>query len=420
MRKLLQLVLVLSTSVTVFSQVGIGTTTPDASAMLDVVSPDKGVLIPRMTLAARNAITVGAAQTGLLIYQTNASPGFYYYTGTVWTGFGGGGSGWALTGDAGTNPATNYIGTTDAVDFVVKTNNSEAMRFTADGKIGVANTAPENLVHIGDGTASVLRIQDGNEASGFVLLSDASGNATWTDPATLGSADGDWAFVGTGSLITDPITRSGQVTIGNGGASYSLGATAQLDVANGSGSGTRIGVGSNEYIEDRDNMTAFSHDVVPISTAAGLSLGTNAIRWNAIQTVNGVDATSDLRLKVNLKALPYGLNTLLKLRPVSYNWKKKHMQPEQYANPYKKKEIGFIAQELQKLMPELINSEQWVAKRNKENKLVHVKENTPNLLVSYSDIIPVVVKATQEHQNTIEQIELQTLKIKELIKALKK
>jgi hypothetical protein len=419
MRKLLQLVLVLSTSVTVFGQVGIGTTTPDVSAMLDVVSTDKGILIPRMTQAARNAITVGATQEGLLIYQTDITPGFYYYNGTIWTGFGGGGSGWALTGDAGTNPTTNFIGTTDAVDFVVKTSNSEAMRFTADGKIGVANTAPENLVHIGNGASSgiapVLRIQDGNEANGFILLSDANGNGTWTDPSTLGAGDGDWDFV-SGTLNTDAVIRSGEVTIANSSATDN---SQMIDVDNGVATGTLIGFGSHEYILDGDDKTHFSHDLVPIVNNS-ISLGTSGNRWDEINTVNGNNSLSDLRLKVNVKTLPYGLNTLLKLRPVSYNWKKKYMQPEKYGSPHKKKEIGFIAQELQKLLPEVVNSEQWIAKINKENKLVHVKENTPILAVAYTDIIPVVVKATQEHQNTIEQIELQTLKIKELIKALKK
>ncbi len=59
--------------------------TPDPSAILDVkvTGPTKkGVLIPRMTEAERNAITSPA--TGLLIYQTDNNPGFYFYNGTTW------------------------------------------------------------------------------------------------------------------------------------------------------------------------------------------------------------------------------------------------------------------------------------------------------------------------------------------------
>ena len=61
---------------------GIGTTTPDASSLLEIKSTKKGFLIPRMTQKQRDAIATPA--TGLLIYQTNNTPGFYYYTGTAW------------------------------------------------------------------------------------------------------------------------------------------------------------------------------------------------------------------------------------------------------------------------------------------------------------------------------------------------
>jgi len=62
---------------------GIGTLTPNASSLLDISSTTKGILIPRMTQAQRDAI-VGPA-TGLMIYQTTNTPGFYYYSGTAWT-----------------------------------------------------------------------------------------------------------------------------------------------------------------------------------------------------------------------------------------------------------------------------------------------------------------------------------------------
>ncbi len=72
------------------AQVGIGTTTPDASAVLELNSNDSGLLISRMTESDRDAISAPA--TGLLIYQTDNTPGFYYYDGTVWKSFVGGGS----------------------------------------------------------------------------------------------------------------------------------------------------------------------------------------------------------------------------------------------------------------------------------------------------------------------------------------
>ena len=59
--------------------VGIGTTAPDASAALDIVSSSKGLLLPRV--AAVSAIASPAP--GLLVYQTGGTPGFYYDSGTA-------------------------------------------------------------------------------------------------------------------------------------------------------------------------------------------------------------------------------------------------------------------------------------------------------------------------------------------------
>ena len=62
------------------AQVGIGTSTPDASAALDVSSNAKGLLVPHLTAAQRSGISQPA--TGLLVYQTDDIQGFYYNTGT--------------------------------------------------------------------------------------------------------------------------------------------------------------------------------------------------------------------------------------------------------------------------------------------------------------------------------------------------
>jgi Protein of unknown function (DUF1566) len=79
--KNLLIVFLLVTTVSAHAQVGIGTTTPGASAQLDVVSTTKGFLPPRMDSAQRNAIVSPAA--GLTIYNTTLKS-VQVYNGTAW------------------------------------------------------------------------------------------------------------------------------------------------------------------------------------------------------------------------------------------------------------------------------------------------------------------------------------------------
>ncbi|UOG75704.1 hypothetical protein MTX78_03700 [Hymenobacter tibetensis] len=79
------LLLLLLASTSLRAQVGVGTTTPDAKAALDIQAADKGLLIPRLTAAQRLAIA--SPPQGLMVYQTDgttsggAQTGFWYYAG---------------------------------------------------------------------------------------------------------------------------------------------------------------------------------------------------------------------------------------------------------------------------------------------------------------------------------------------------
>ena len=99
-----------------FSQnnnVGIGTLTPNASALLDVVSTSKGMLVPRMTTLQMNA--VAAPSNGLIIYNTDSSC-FCYYNSSVWKSLCNAGANGATgpTGAAGATGATGVAGVTGA------------------------------------------------------------------------------------------------------------------------------------------------------------------------------------------------------------------------------------------------------------------------------------------------------------------
>ena len=82
-------------------------TAADASAMLDVASTTQGMLVPRMTAAQKTAITSPA--TGLMIFQTDGTAGFYYYTGSAWSAVGGSSLPSGTTGDLLYYNGSNWV-----------------------------------------------------------------------------------------------------------------------------------------------------------------------------------------------------------------------------------------------------------------------------------------------------------------------
>lgn len=107
-------------------------TTGDANALSVSFAPAEGQVLYIVNTDNDTGIFV---PTGALL-PPGATVGALYLAG-AWRPLGGGGgaSGWALTGNSGTDPATNYLGTTDAQDFVIRTDATERMRFSGAGRI---------------------------------------------------------------------------------------------------------------------------------------------------------------------------------------------------------------------------------------------------------------------------------------------
>ncbi len=118
--------------------VGINIAVPDNSALLQMESTTQGFLPPRMTNTQMLAIASPA--TSDLVYNTTYS-NYYYYNGTIWTPLLG--SGWSITGNTGTSPSTNFLGTIDSVDLVQRTNDHERLRVYAGSGVGITNTQDE-------------------------------------------------------------------------------------------------------------------------------------------------------------------------------------------------------------------------------------------------------------------------------------
>jgi len=181
--------------------------TANASALLDAKSTEKGILIPRMTAAQKTAIALPA--TGLLIYQTDATPGLYENNGTPavpnWQLVLASGNAWTVTGNSGTDTAGNFIGTTDNMALRFKINNQHAGLIsssinafglgaakapgTSTGitAMGIAalglNNNKNDLVAIGD---SALY----NNSTGATIIYHSTGNAAFGSKALLKNTTG--------------------------------------------------------------------------------------------------------------------------------------------------------------------------------------------------------------------------------------
>ncbi|MBK6379223.1 MAG: hypothetical protein IPF72_05535 [Chitinophagaceae bacterium] len=174
--------------------VAINTTgaTANASAILDISSNSKGVLIPRMTKGQKNAIAAPAI--GLLVYQALPdSIGFHYYNGTVWVWLqpsSGAGNDWSLTGNAGTDTATNFIGTTDNMPIRFKQGNEWLGQWNKNtgnyfiGEVaGKKVTTATDIIGIGDSVLNSLTTGSRNTAVGSLALTKIT---TVTDNTALG------------------------------------------------------------------------------------------------------------------------------------------------------------------------------------------------------------------------------------------
>ncbi len=181
-------------NLSVYSQtggVGIADGTPvvDASAMLDIQSTTKGILIPRMLEIERAGITTPA--TGLMIYQTDGTPGYYFYDGTAWKSIGAG-----------------VLGINDLTDGKVVNDN-----LFLGGSVGTLLNGGTLNTGIGSHAQNNLTGGDENTAVGYNALytnEDGNGNsafgpyALYTSTGTRNTAIGDRA----GILVTTGINNT--------------------------------------------------------------------------------------------------------------------------------------------------------------------------------------------------------------------
>ncbi|MEO8147882.1 MAG: tail fiber domain-containing protein [Bacteroidia bacterium] len=277
---------------TIAQNVGIGAAsfTPDLQSIFEVQSTSKGILIPRMTDLQRTSIApTPSSDFGLLVYQTNNGfglnnvAGYWYWDGASWVRMGSA-INWNLTGNAGTNAASNFIGTTDATDFVMRTGNVERARISSVGNFGIGTTNPSNTLSVGNGSISKLNI------------SGLDGDVTFTDPA--------------GSVTFPAITASGNpamMYMFNNFSSFSRMVLAHSIFAPGRGLLYDDATDKFQFTPDGGTTTKLS--VSTISTTNIVGIGTNS-PTKMLSVAAGMNVDNNNANAGNLtNSITFGLNS---------------------------------------------------------------------------------------------------------------
>ena len=148
--------------------------------------------------------------------------------------------------------------------------------------------------------------------------------------------------------------------------------------------------GTNSYgVYIDDYISGFSNAYAFYSASTRPSVFSAAVSGTAFNT------SSDARLKRNITNVDNGINTIMKLRPVSYE-KKSSLTSDDYG---KVREIGFLAQEVQTVLPNVVSE--------------LTKDNGEKILgVNYTELIPVLTKAIQEQQKQIDELKKEVTELK--------
>lgn len=429
------------------AQIGVGTTTPNST--LDVQGSISGkvtvsssasyslgneysyiytgagaatVTLPTAASIAGRMYTIKNASSSALTINTTSSQNIdgaatfiltsQYQTisivsnGTDWNiiGYGiPGGNYWAQGGN-NVGSATN-IGTSSNYDLPIITNNSEKMRITSTGNVGIgtstfSGTNPERL-KVDAGSSSSYQnviVAKGNSttyAQFNIQNTNSGGNASTDIVATADNGNETGNYVDLG--INSSSYNNGASSLLNGANNaylYSFG--EDFVIGNASTSKSMIfftGGDAPANEKFRLNSSGFvmtagvASDILPATTAT-YNLGSSTKRWSTIYSNNSLN-TSDARLKTNIRNVKYGLPVVMQMRPVQYNWR---------TGEDKDTKMGFLAQELRKVMPEVVVGD----------------EKKENLAINYIEIIPVLVKAIQEQQQQIDALQKELKAIKKV------
>jgi hypothetical protein len=398
-----------------------------------MVSTTKGMLTPRMTKTQRDAIASPA--TGLLIYQTNSTPGFYYFTGTAWT---------ALKPSVLNKTLSNLTAPTKInTELLPDTSGtidlgSSTLRWKdlyLNGSVysqGIRAISFEGIENTFVGKeAGIVNTGLGNAFFGYFA---GVANTTGGDNTFFGGKAGEVnisgefnTFIGSGAGNSNIASENTFVGI-NAGRENITGTNNTIVGAN-AGNANTIGtentiVGSyaNVAAADLTNATALGNEAT-VNDSDKVRIGNTTV--GVIEGQVAYSFPSDGRFKTNIKEEVPGLDFINKLRPVTYTFEtqkfdeflhqndpsfKESINAADYEKSSSIKQSGFIAQEVEKVMQQTGYD---------FNGVHHPESDIDNYSMAYSLLTVPLVKAVQELSKENYELRMMNDELKSEVGSLK-
>ncbi|RTY90241.1 hypothetical protein [Flavobacterium sp. GT3R68] len=329
MKNLVNIILLLLLSVNIplaHAQIGIGTITPRGA--LEINSTTNGLVTPQVALTAANTSapvvnpqTAGAPIAGTVVYNTATAgagatavtPGYYYWDGSLWLRLATGtNSDWAVLGNAGTVAATNFIGTTDAIDFVARTNNLERMRIKSSGEVGIGTSTPASKLDIAAAATTNTNIVNATGSINDYLQFNIQN-----------TSNGIQAQSGYNATADNGTATTGFVWLGINSSTFNFPTSYNIGLAN---DVSYLGSGQDMYIANANNTksiifstgkaaTPFFNERMRLTNAGDFGIGTSTpaakldIAAAATTNTNIVNATGSINdyLQFNIQNTSTGI-----------------------------------------------------------------------------------------------------------------
>ena len=294
-----------------------------------------------------------------------------------------------INNDTATSLAVTQLGETNNI-FVASNISGEVFTIINNGKIGINNASPSVSLQVTGSDGIIVPVGTEGERpdpaiKGTIRYNDSTSQfegygTAWGSLGGVKDIDGDTYISAQGS-DDDPLANTNQLKF----------------ITNDN---------VNMIIDSNGNVGIGSNITTPMST---LHIGGDIIATNKITSFY-----SDERLKTDIELIPDPLNIIEQLNGFYY-------KPNELANSFgietKKRELGLSAQEVNKVLPELVDLAPLDIARDENNNIVS-KSGENYLTVSYDKMIPVIIESIKKLNSEIKLLKEENLHLKEAIKKI--